>query len=433
MKSKTSKRLVAAILSICILFTTSTVYADKLTELRNQKNQAQTKASEKKDSVGSLNSQKEEIYSKIATLTSEIEKIDAQVDELEKQLNDLNNNIESTQKEIDALKENIDKNQEAFIKRVKAMYMNSKMGSVEVLLSSDDFNDFLSRASMMKFVAEYDKNILNDLKHDKLELDAKEAELKGKKASVEIAQKSLNNKIAELNVAVDEQNQLMEKISSEIEITENEINALEEKARSIDGEINKEQKRIAEAKAKAAAEARARQILKQKEAAAKAAAQAEANKKAEQNTSSQNTSSNSTPSYNDSSYGSGKLLWPVPSSHNITSYYGYRTHPIGGRANFHLGIDIAAPMGTSIHSASSGTVIHAAYTGSYGNLMKVQHDNGLVTYYAHCSSFIASVGQRVSAKQPIARIGSTGNSTGPHLHFEVRSGGAHMNPLNFVN
>lgn len=431
MKSQTKTKVMALVLSTSILFTTSTAYADKLTDLRNQKNQAQTKASEKKSSVGNLNSQRDGVYNKIATLTGEIETLDIQVDELQKQLNDLNSTIQSTQNEINLLKEDINKNEEAFIKRVKAMYMNSKMGSVEVLLSSDDFNDFLSRASMMKFVAEYDKNILNDLKHDKLELDAKEAELKGKKASLEIAQKSLNNKIAELNGAVDEQNQLMEKIAGEIEITEGEISALEAEARSIDGEINKEQKRIAEAKAKAAAEARARQILKQKEAARKAAA--EASKKAQESASTGSSNSTSTPSYNDSSYGSGKLLWPLPSSHNITSYYGYRSHPIGGRANFHLGIDIAAPMGTSIHAASSGTVIHAAYTGSYGNLMKVQHDNGLVTYYAHCSGFIASVGQRVSAKQAIARVGSTGNSTGPHLHFEVRSGGAHMNPLNFVN
>lgn len=424
MKSTTKAKLLAVLMSTSVLLTSTSVYADKLSDLRNEKSQTQNQANEKRNSVGSLNSQRDEVYSRIAVLNEEVLVIDKQITELQTQLTELNTSIAKTQEEIAGLKANIAENEESFSKRVKAMYMNSKMGSVEVLLSSDDLNDFLSRASMMKFVAEYDKGILNDLKHDKLELDAKESELNGKKASVEVAKNSLDEKLAEVTKNINEENALRDKLVDEIEVTEDEIASLEAQARNIDGKINKEEKAIAEAKAKAAREARNRQIMKQKEAA-KA-------KEQSSNSSSSNSSSNNSGG-NSGDYGSGNLSWPLPSSRNVTSRFGGRVHPVTGAYSFHRGLDIAAPMGSTIYSAGPGTVIHAAYTGSYGNLVKVKHDNGIVTYYAHCSGFIAGVGQRVSAKQAIAKVGSTGRSTGPHLHFEVVVGGSPQSPFNYVN
>lgn len=116
----------------------------------------------------------------------------------------------------------------------------------------------------------------------------------------------------------------------------------------------------------------------------------------------------------------------------MTSFYGWRSDPFGRGSGFHTGLDIAAPMGTQIVSAEDGVVVHVGWSGGYGNLVKVQHDNGSLTYYGHLSGFNCSVGQRVKRGQLIAYMGSTGYSTGPHLHFEVRFNGQHTDPLNYL-
>jgi murein DD-endopeptidase MepM/ murein hydrolase activator NlpD len=130
-------------------------------------------------------------------------------------------------------------------------------------------------------------------------------------------------------------------------------------------------------------------------------------------------------------YSGGRLLWPT-TSNLITSYFGYRVHPIYGTTRFHSGIDIGAPYGAPIYAAESGRVILASYYDGYGNCIIIDHGDGVSTLYAHCSSIIVKVGQYVSKGQIIGYVGSTGNSTGPHLHFEVRINGNPVNPFNYL-
>jgi murein DD-endopeptidase MepM/ murein hydrolase activator NlpD len=129
-------------------------------------------------------------------------------------------------------------------------------------------------------------------------------------------------------------------------------------------------------------------------------------------------------------YSGGRLLWPT-TSNLITSYFGYRVHPIYRTTRFHSGIDIGAPYGAPIYAAEAGKVILASYYDGYGNCIIIDHGDGVSTLYAHCSSIIVKVGQYVSKGQIIGYVGSTGNSTGPHLHFEVRIKGNPVNPLNY--
>lgn len=124
--------------------------------------------------------------------------------------------------------------------------------------------------------------------------------------------------------------------------------------------------------------------------------------------------------------------WPVPGYSTISSPYGYRIHPVLGVKKFHTGIDIPAPTGTPVVSVSGGKVIFSGVQGAYGNTVMVQHDNGLVSLYAHNSALCVKVGDRVEKGQLIAKIGSTGRSTGPHLHFEIRVNGSHQNPLSYI-
>lgn len=135
-----------------------------------------------------------------------------------------------------------------------------------------------------------------------------------------------------------------------------------------------------------------------------------------------------------STYTGGEMAWPVPSvgTGNITSLYGYRVHPIFGVGHGHSGVDIGAPYGASVVAANAGTVIMAQWYGGYGNCVMIDHGGGVVTLYGHNSAFNVSVGQTVSRGETIAFIGSTGNSTGPHCHFEVRINGATTDPLDYI-
>ena len=127
-------------------------------------------------------------------------------------------------------------------------------------------------------------------------------------------------------------------------------------------------------------------------------------------------------------------MWPSNTTRLVTSPYGYRIHPVTGKSRFHAGIDIGAAHGTSILAANDGVVIVSGYnSGGYGNYVVINHGGGYTTLYAHCSSLLVSVGQKVSRGQVIARCGSTGMSTGPHIHFEVQVNGTTTNPMQYFN
>ena len=131
--------------------------------------------------------------------------------------------------------------------------------------------------------------------------------------------------------------------------------------------------------------------------------------------------------------GTGKLTWPIPGYTSITSYYGYRIHPIYGVYKLHNGIDVGAPAGANFVAADGGTVIYAQYNkGGYGNLVVIDHGNGMCTRYAHGTSILVSVGQKVTRGTPVLTVGSTGASTGNHAHFEVSINGNTVNPLNYL-
>ena len=172
----------------------------------------------------------------------------------------------------------------------------------------------------------------------------------------------------------------------------------------------------------------AEQSRKEAEAAAKAAAAAKAQKKNSSGSSPVTTTgSGSATRY------SGTFTWPLPGYTNASSAYGWRTHPIFGTRKFHKGEDIPAPTGVAIVAAASGTVTTAGWVSGYGNYTVINHGGGVMTAYGHQSAIYVSVGQTVSAGQTIGAVGSTGNSTGPHLHFEVYVNGATQNPMSYFS
>ena len=404
----------------------SVSFAASIQEMENKKATTIKSAQELRNTINSLEDEKKSLSTEVNNLNEQIVNLEAQINELKLQITKLENDIKKTEEDIAELETKIEKNQKEFEKRIGVMYMSSNVGYMDIIFSSKDVDDLLSKTSTMKFITEHDKEVINELKNDKLLIDAKKAELKGQKLSLEISKSTLDAKNSELYSAKESKLTLIADASKKQELTQAELSNLESQIQSLEKSISDE-KVAAAAKEKAEREAEAAR-------AAEAAAEA-ANKKVSSNNSSSNSAiqqqtSNSSTNVS-TNLGSGTLGWPVPTTRRISSGYGYRT--LFGYTEFHMGIDIPAPLGTPVVSADEGTVIFAGYSGSYGNLMKVQHTSGVVTYYAHLSSFVSGVGQKVAKGQTIAKMGSTGNSTGSHLHFEVRINGSHTNPLNYVN
>ncbi len=408
-------------ISSCFAFSSKSL-AQSINEMESQKNKAIQSVDDLRNNIDSLESEKKQLNNEVVDLDAKIAELEKQIAELEKQIAELEADIEKTEKEIEELENKITENQKEFEERVSVMYMNSQVGYFDIIFSSKDIDDLLSKASTMKFITQYDKDIINDLKDNKLLIDAKKDELNGKKTALEVTKTSLDDKNAELYESKAQKLALITEKSGQQEQNFEEIAKLEGEIQQLEQSISKEKQAQAERERRAREEA----LRKANEAKAKKAQYSN-------RSSVSSTTAYSAPSYENSytgNLGSGMLGWPVPGARRISSGYGYRSISI--HSGFHTGIDIPSPMGTPAVAAESGTVIFAGYSGSYGNLMKVQHSNGIVTYYAHLSGFVASVGSSVSKGQTIALIGSTGNSTGPHLHFEVRINGAHTNPLNYV-
>lgn len=316
------------------------------------------------------------------TLDKEILSLNARIAEIEKNINETNDKInkidsevESTRVEILELEETIKDNEEYLAKRLKAINNNYSLGYLKVILSSDSLSDFFNNIYIIKQVVNQDKETLKVLDESKIEIEEKQKELQIKKDEQE-----------NLKRVLEQDNENVSKDKAEVENLKQELLKEEDN-------LQKEIENI---------------IAKQ---------QAQNNQ-------------------NNSNVETGDIIsngsWPVPGYSRISSGYGYRKHPILGGQEFHTGIDIPAPMGTPTVAIDSGTIIYSGVQGSYGNTVMIQHDDGKVSLYAHNSELLASVGQRVEKGQVVAKIGSTGMSTGPHLHFEIRINGKHVNPTDYL-
>ena len=175
-----------------------------------------------------------------------------------------------------------------------------------------------------------------------------------------------------------------------------------------------------------------RQTEKQQKKQKKRAAQAAAQSQSRTSSSKTSSSSGGGAAMGNVTYTGGQFAWPVPGRSYISSGYGYRNRPIGSGREFHTGYDIPAPTGSNIVAAADGTVITAGYVNGFGYTVMINHGGGLVTLYGHNSKLNVSVGQQVTKGQVVAKCGSTGNSTGPHCHFEVRKNGKHTSPAPYL-
>lgn len=361
----------------------------KASELSGQEDELQDELDELKNQEASKLSEKAVLEQRISVLSAQIMTSEELIAEYEVQIAD-------KQVELDAAQAEADEYYALFCARVRDMEEKGTLSYWSILFSSASFSDLLDRIAFVSEVVNYDNQIVTGLKaardavaDAKAVLEVQHAEEAAAKADLERQQEELAEDEAAVEAAIQE-------ISDNAEVYESQLAELQAQAGELEAQIAAAQKEYD---------------------AAVAAERAAAG----------NSSSSS------SSSGSGRIsmIWPT-TSYRITSSFGYRSSPTAGASSYHQGIDIGASKGSPIYAAASGTVTSTGYNSVEGNYVVVAHGSGVSTVYKHCSAIYVSSGQSVSQGQTIAAVGSTGISTGPHLHFGVIEDGSYVNPRNYV-
>lgn len=408
------KKIVASILAILLIsFSFTNIFAAS----SDEKSKVQSQINNKKEELQDVKDEKSGVLSEIDKLNTSIASTEKEISDLNDKITELTSSISDKTKEIEQKEEEFEEKDKLLQDRLVALYEAGDTTYLDMLLTSGSITDFISSYYLVEQLTKCDTEVLNAIENTKKEIEDDKKELETKKQEID----KTKSQIAEKN----------EKLKSDKSTKQAKVNSLTEEEKELEGELaayNAEMEKIAAAERKAKAEEEARRKKAEEDA-----------KKNQTNTGNTNNTGNtgSTGATGGSSgtiTSSGKMTWPIPGYKNITSYFGYRVHPIYGTWKLHSGIDVGAPTGAKFVAADDGTVLIASYgyNGGYGNYVVINHGNGITTRYAHGTSILVSAGQKVTKGTPVLTVGSTGASTGPHAHFEVRVNGTAVNPLNYI-
>ena len=374
MKKVVSIIMVIILILMCGLYS---IAAD-VSELQDKKEEAENEKEE-------VSEQKDSLMDEISELNVQISQYEREIEKLNNEIDDLETNIEKNEKEIKRLEKETEEKEELLMQRLVAMYEAGQTTYLDILLSSEDITSLLSNYYRIEEIAEADQSVIDSIK-------AKQAETEDKKEQLEKEKKEVSASKAEV-----------EKKSESLEVAkaskQSKVSNLSEKEKELQAQIDEFEEQIEEAKRQSA----------------------------------QNQQYYYTGSFE------GILSWPISESSSnynlITSFYGLRPQPLPGASTNHGAIDIGVSY-VPVHAAAAGVIVSAGWMSGYGNYIEIDHGNGYYTAYGHLSSFNVSPGQTVSRGQQIAISGNTGNSTGPHLHYEVYIGGlgleCRVDPLQYT-
>ena len=357
-----------------------------------QEKAALEKALEKaKQTINELKESKGDVQAKVNDLNTQLMNISSRITALENQL--AQKNQELTEKK-DQIEDTKDQQYASMKLRIQFMYENAQESYFEALFDSESFSDFLNSAEYIIQIQEYDRKKLKEYQETVAYIDGVEQQLEEDYATLEEMKKEVEQEKASVEQEKASVAALMKQRETELAGIEGNIDSAQSDADYYAAEIQAQEEIIAEI----------RRIEAEKAAAGK----------------------------QDNHYTGGVFTWPCPSSTRVTSDYGTRVSPMGGASSNHKGIDIGASGGAAIVAAADGTVTTAAYSSAAGNYVMIDHGGGLYTVYMHASALLVSPGQTVSAGQTIAQVGSTGISTGNHLHFGVSLNGSYVSPWSYL-
>lgn len=387
-------RLVAALLSGVVLCGTPAYImaededlTNQLDSIQQQVNQQNAAKADAETVIGSVSEQLRQIEEQLRQATAELGTIKEQRVAVE-------NDITLNERQLAEAQKRLEGRESVFYKRVRDIYINGRLSYLDVVIGSKDFSDFANRLEVLKRIIDSDITLINEIKKERAEIEAHKQKLEADRAKLVELEKAALAKQAEIEQKKAERNVVLQKAQNDRATA---MQAIEE--------LN-------------ASSAQVSAMLKERQAARAAAAAAAA-----QSSGGQGASDNWV-------QGTGQLGWPV--SGEITSPYGYRVHPIFGTTIYHSGIDIGVDEGTPVHAADGGVVVWSGWMGGYGYAVVIDHGNGLSTLYGHNSELAVDEGQSVAKGQVISYAGSTGNSTGPHVHFEVRVNGDPVDPMGYL-
>jgi len=435
-------RIFAAALSVCVGVNPFMSFASAKDEAEKQKQEIQSDINELDGDISSMKSEVSNIESIITELDSQYAKLTANYQELTVQLEAKQGDIDVTQVELDAAKKDEEKQYEDMKKRIRYMYENGNGALIEVILQAESISDFLNKAEYVTQISEYDRDMLVKYQETKAAIETLEAQLQQEKTDLETVHAEVAANREEVSATIEAKSVEIANYESSISEAELEkISYAKELALQdqIIQKLKEQEKRVA-AEAKAAetaashtASTQTSDTQKQTQSTTETSASTEMDTSSKITTAGTSTSTNTgttTNSSADRASGSSGLIWPA-TSYYVTSGYGERESPLEGASTYHGGIDIGATDGSPIFAAASGSIIGAGYEATMGYYIFIDHGNGLTTVYMHASALYVSVGQTVSAGDTIAAVGSTGNSTGPHLHFEVRINSVRQDPTGY--
>lgn len=394
-----------------------------ISQAEKQKEKLQKKKKQTEKEIAALEVEKDNAAVYIKKLDKQMNKINKEISTLNLKIESANKNLSATKEELVKAKQEEKRQYESMKLRIQYMYENGSQDYIAILLESKSFSDFLNRAEYIRKISEYDNALYEDYKEMKEKISKKEKELEDKLEELNVLNEELAYEKSTVRKLTVSKNEELKKYESSIDDANEQVNAYQEEIEKqealIEDLLEQERKRIEEEERK----------RKEEEERKK---QEEAKKKQEQTQQNSNTQNQGQPDSSTQTQAGG-FRWPLAVSGRITSYFGGRDQPTAGASTYHKGIDIAAPQGTAVLAAKGGTVVTATYSSSAGNYVMIYHGNSTYTVYMHCSSLNVSKGQQVSQGQTIAAVGSTGVSTGAHLHFGISVGGSYVNPLNYVS
>ena len=379
----------------CLLLTGlpagATSLEGELSDAKGEQSELEKERKSAQKTLDKLETKKDQLQDYIKEIDADLNNRQKEITKLSNDLAEKEDQLSQTEAELQAAVEKSERQYAAMKERIKFVYENGNQSYIELILKAKSFSDFINRAELVSQVYEYDKNMLLSYEELQKTIAATKEQLEADKKSIQTMQANAEYEKKQLQIVADAK-------EAQVKQYETDIEGMEEKIKEYDREIKEQNAIIRQLE---------EQVKKQKAAQADAGA--------------------STPKYT-----GGKFTWPCPSSTRITDEFGMRMHPTLHVMKMHDGIDIGAAYGSDIVAACEGTVVAAAYNSSMGNYVMIDHGGELYTIYMHCSSLNTSVGAKVKAGQSIAKVGSTGRSTGNHLHFGVRLNGSYVSPWNYL-